>query len=149
VGRVGRFWVGLRLLPFFKHSETTERGDRAYRGSQGPMRVAPARHGSPLSYAFLDAAVGAGYERSDDLNGQDQDGICWPDLNIADESRQSVADAYVRPALNRPNLTVVTNALVHRLLVADGRCAGVESVSRQLRRLVRALCQETLRYAAT
>src|SRR5215472_4644696 len=119
-------WGYVDLLPFFKHSEATERGDRAYRGSQGPMRVAPARHGSPLSYAFLEAAVRAGYERSDDLNGQDQEGICWPDLNIVDESRQSAADAYLRPVLDRPNLAVVTDALVHRLVVADGRCAGVE-----------------------
>ena len=119
-------WSYADLLPFFKHSEATERGDRAYRGDQGPMRVAPARHASPLSYAFLDAAVGAGYDRSDDLNGQDQEGICWPDLNIVDESRQSTADAYLRPVLDRANLTVVTGAMAHRLVVADGRCAGVE-----------------------
>jgi len=119
-------WGYADLLPFFKHSEATERGDRVYRGSHGPLRVAPARHPSPLSHAFLDAAIGAGYERSDDLNGEDQEGTCWPDLNIADESRQSAADAYLRPALDRPNLTVATDAPVHRLLVAEGRCAGLE-----------------------
>jgi choline dehydrogenase len=74
VGNVGAAgWGYADLLPFFKRSETSEGGDRAYRGGQGPMRVAPARNASPLSYAFLDAAVGAGYERSDDLNGQDQE----------------------------------------------------------------------------
>jgi choline dehydrogenase len=119
-------WGYEDLLPFFKRSERTEGGDRAYRGTDGPMRVAPARHASPLSYAFLDAAVGVGYQRSDDLNGQDQEGICWWDLNIMDGYRQSAADAYLRPVLDRPNLTVVTNALVHRLVVADGRCGGVE-----------------------
>jgi choline dehydrogenase len=62
------------------------------------MQVAPARHGGPLSYAFLEAATGAGYERSDDLNGQDQEGVSWPDLNIVGESRQSAADAYLRPS---------------------------------------------------
>jgi len=119
-------WGYADLLPFFKRSETREGGDRAYRGGQGPMRVAPARHASPLSYAFIDAAVAAGYQRSHDLNGQDQEGICWPDLNIADEARQSAADGYLRPVLDRANLAVVTDALVHRLIVADGRCAGVE-----------------------
>ncbi len=119
-------WGYQDLLPFFKHSETSEGGDRAYRGSHGPMRVGPARHASPLSYAFLDAALGVGYERSDDLNGQDQEGICWTDLNIVDGSRQSAADGYLRPVLDRANLTVMTNALVHRLVVADGRCTGVE-----------------------
>jgi choline dehydrogenase len=118
-------WGYQDLLPFFKRSETTESGDRAYRGTHGPMRVAPARHASPLSYAFIDAAVGVGYQRSEDLNGQDQEGICWWDLNIVDGYRQSAADAYLRPVLDRPNLTVVTNALVHRLVLADGRCGGV------------------------
>jgi choline dehydrogenase len=119
-------WGYADLLPFFKRSETCQAGDRAYRGGQGPMRVAPAQQVSPLASAFLEAAEGAGYERSDDLNGQDQDGIGWPDLNIAGESRQSAADAYLRPVLDRPNLTVVTDALVHRLVVADARCVGVE-----------------------
>ena len=123
-GAVG--WAYQDLLPFFKHSETAAGSDRAYRGGQGPMRVAPARPANPLSYAFLDAAVGAGYERSDDLNGRNQEGVCWTDLNIVGGSRQSAADAYLRPVLERANLAVVTNALVHRLLVADGRCAGVE-----------------------
>jgi choline dehydrogenase len=119
-------WSYADLLPFFKRSETSEGGDRAYRGGQGPMRLAPVRNASPLSYAFLDAAVSAGYQRSADLNGQDQEGTCWSDLNIVDESRQSAADGYLRPVLDRPNLTVVTNALVHRLVVADRRCTGVE-----------------------
>src|SRR5258707_1046365 len=118
-------WGYQDLLPFFKRSETTESGDRAYRGTHGPMRVAPARQASPLSYAFLDAAVGIGYQRTGDLNGQDQEGVCWWDLNIVDGYRQSAADAYLRPVLDRPNLTVVTNALVHRLVLADGRCGGV------------------------
>jgi choline dehydrogenase len=119
-------WGYQDLLPFFKRSETEAGGDRAFRGDHGPMRVAPAREASPLSYAFLDAAVATGYQRSDDLNGHDEEGISWPDLNIVDGSRQSAADGYLRPVLDRANLTVVTNALVRRLVVADGRCAGVE-----------------------
>jgi GMC oxidoreductase/Transposase DDE domain group 1 len=72
----------------------------------------------------------------DDLNAQDQEGICWWDLNIVDGTRQSVADGYLRPVLDRANLTVVTTALVHLLIVADGRCAGVEySVGGELRRV--------------
>jgi choline dehydrogenase len=129
-------WGYADLLPFFKRSETREGGDRAYRGGQGPMWVAPARHANPLSRAFLDAAVGAGYERTDDLNGQDQEGVCWVDLNIVDGSRQSAADGYLRPVLDRANLTVVTDALVRRLVVVDGRCAGVEySVGGEVRQV--------------
>jgi choline dehydrogenase len=119
-------WGYEDLLPFFKRSESADSGDRAYRGGHGPMRVARAQQANPLSYAFLDAAVGVGYRRTDDLNGQDQEGICWTDLNIVGGSRQSAADGYLRPVLDRANLTVVTSALVQRLVVADGRCAGVE-----------------------
>ena len=129
-------WGYEDLLPFFKRSETCEGRDRAFRGGHGPMRVAQARLANPLSYAFLNAAAGAGYRRSDDLNGRDQEGVCWTDLNIIDGSRQSAADGYLRPVLDRVNLTVVTNALVHRLVVADGRCAGVEySVGGELRQV--------------
>jgi choline dehydrogenase len=129
-------WGYEDLLPFFKKSETAEGRDAAYRGTRGPMRVAPARRGNPLSYAFLDAAVGVGYERSDDLNGQHQEGICWWDLNIVDGTRQSAADGYLRPVLDRANLTMLTMAMVHRLIVADGRCAGVEySVGGEVRQV--------------
>ena len=119
-------WGYQDLLPFFKKSEATQGRDRAFRGTHGPMRVAPALHADPLSDAFLDAALGVGFERSDDLSGQDQEGIGWSDLNIVGGFRQSAADGYLRPVLDRPNLTVVTNALAQRLVVADGRCAGVE-----------------------
>lgn len=119
-------WGYEDLLPFFKRTETAQGRDPAYRGTDGPMRVAPARNAHALSYAFLDAAEGAGYHRSDDLNGSDQEGVCWWDLNIVNGIRQSAADGYLLPALGRANLTVVTNALVHRLVVSDGRCAVVE-----------------------
>ncbi|MCW2639031.1 MAG: glucose-methanol-choline oxidoreductase [Dactylosporangium sp.] len=119
-------WGYEDLLPFFKRTETTDGRDPAYRGTDGPMRVAPARTANPLSYAYLEATVGAGYHHSDDLNGSDQEGICWWDLTIVDGTRQSAADGYLRPVLDRPNLTLLTNALAHRLIVANGRCAGVE-----------------------
>ncbi|MCZ0984539.1 GMC family oxidoreductase [Streptomyces diastatochromogenes] len=123
------------LLPFFKRSETTEGRDPAYRGTDGPMRVAPARSVHPLSYAFFDATERAGYHRSNDLNGSDQEGVGWWDLNIVDGIRQSAADGYLRPALHRANLTVRTHALVHRLIMAGDRCAGVEySVGAEVRR---------------
>jgi choline dehydrogenase len=129
-------WGYQDLLPFFKRAEATEERDPAYRGTDGPMRVAPARTANPLSYAYLEAAVGAGYHRSDDLNGQDQEGICWWDLTIVDGTRQSVADGYLRPVLDRPNLTLLTNTLVRRLIVANGRCTGVEyAVGDQIRQV--------------
>lgn len=128
-------WGYEDLLPFFKRCEATQGRDPAYRGTDGPMRVAPERNVHPLSYAFLDAAKSVGYHHSDDLNGFDQEGVGWWDLNIVDGIRQSAADGYLRPVLHRANLTVLTDALVHRLLVAEGRCAGVEySVGAEVRR---------------
>jgi choline dehydrogenase len=133
----GAYGWGYRdLLPFFKRTETTEGRELAYRGTDGPMRVAPASNVNPLAYAYLQAAEHLGYCHSDDLNGADQEGTCWWDLTIVDGTRQSAADGYLRPALDRPNLTVLTDALVHRLIVADDRCAGVEySVGDEVRQV--------------
>jgi choline dehydrogenase len=100
------------------------------------MRVAPASNPNPLTYAYLKAAERLGYHHSDDLNGADQEGTCWWDLTIADGARRSAADGYLRPALDRPNLTVLTDALAHRLIMADDRCAGVEySVGDEVRQV--------------
>ncbi|MFF3511173.1 GMC family oxidoreductase [Streptomyces sp. NPDC002573] len=129
-------WSYQDLLPFFKRTETTKGRDPAYRGTDGPMRAAPVSDASPLAHAYLQAAERLGYHHSDDLNGADQDGTCWWDLTIVDGTRQSAADGYLRPALNRPNLTVLTDALVHRLIGADDRCAGVEySVGDEVRQV--------------
>ncbi|MEU0965299.1 GMC family oxidoreductase N-terminal domain-containing protein [Streptomyces sp. NPDC005917] len=119
-------WGYEDLLPFFRRSETTRGRDPAYRGTDGPVNVAPARNIHPLSHAFFHATEGAGYHRSDDLNGADQEGVGWWDLNIVDGVRQCAADGYLRPVLGRANLTVRTDALVRRLVVAHGRCTGVE-----------------------
>jgi choline dehydrogenase len=63
---------------------------------------------------------------TEDPNGAAQDGAGWQDWNFADGMRQSAADAYLRPVLGRPNLTVVTDARVQRLIIENGRCRGVE-----------------------
>ena len=129
-------WAYDDLLPFFKRTETTEGRDPAYRGSDGPMRAAPASNPNPLAYAYLQAAERLGYHHSDDLNAGDQEGTCWWDLTIVDGARQSAADGYLRPALDRPNLTVLTGALVRRVITANGECAGVEySVGDEVRQV--------------
>ena len=129
-------WGYEDLLPFFKRTETTEGRDLAYRGTDGPMRAAPASNPNALAYACLQAAERLGYHHSDDLNGADQEGTCWWDLTIVEGTRQSAADGYLRPALDRPNLTVLTDALVQRVIVANGECAGVEySVGDEVRQV--------------
>ena len=119
-------WGYADLLPYFKRSEHAEGRDPALRGTGGPIRVAPvpetSRH--PAARAFAEALCALGCPVTDDLSGQRQEGVAWPDLAIADGQRVSPACAYLRPAAGRPNLTVLARCLVTRLLIRDRRCAG-------------------------
>jgi choline dehydrogenase len=125
-GAVG--WGHAGLLPYFKRSETAPGRDPGLRGTCGPVRVAPVRRTGrhPAADLFATALTTPWHPASDDLSGADQEGVAWPDLAIAEGRRVSPADAYLLPALGRPNLTVQAGALVTRLTVRGGRCAGVE-----------------------
>ncbi|MFF1379424.1 GMC family oxidoreductase [Streptomyces sp. NPDC058308] len=114
------------LLPYFRRSENAVGRDPALRGIDGPLTVSPANPAHPVIEACLEAAVETGYARAADISGGLEEGFGLTDLNIVDGRRQSAADAYLAPALERPNLTVVTNALVQRLRISGGRCVGVE-----------------------
>jgi choline dehydrogenase len=114
------------LLPYFRRSEQTHGRDPALRGVAGPLDVRPATPRHPLAEAGLAAAVELGYRAATDISGGLEEGFGWCDLTIADGKRVSASDAYLAPALTRPNLEVVTDALVHRVQVKGGRCAGVE-----------------------
>jgi choline dehydrogenase-like flavoprotein len=119
-------WGFEALLPYFRRSENAEGRDPAIRGTTGPLTVAPATIRHPIAAAGLAAAVELGYRQAADLSGGLEEGFGWCDLNIVDGRRQSAADAYLTPALSRPNLRVVTDALVHRVRLHAGRCVGVE-----------------------
>lgn len=88
--------------------------------------MAPAPLPHPVARAGLAASAELGYRAADDISGGADEGFGWTDLNIVDGRRQSAADAYLGPALRRPALDVVTDAVVRRVLVQDGRCTGVE-----------------------
>jgi choline dehydrogenase len=122
-------WGFADLLPYFRRSEQAPGRDPALRGTGGPVRVAPAgqagRH--PVARAFAAALAGLGCPVTDDLSGAQQEGVAWVDLAIGGE-RVSPADAYLRPAWHRPNLTVQAGCLVTRLDVDHGRCTGVSYV---------------------
>jgi choline dehydrogenase len=90
------------------------------------MRVGPPPVAHPYTHAALAAVRECGFPTSSDLNGAEQEGATWLELNIVDGVRQSAADAYLRPILGRPNLTVTTDALVTRLMLRNGRCSAVE-----------------------
>ncbi|MGH3292403.1 MAG: GMC family oxidoreductase [Trebonia sp.] len=116
------------LLPYFKRSEHAEGRDPVLRGAGGPVRVGPvpetSRH--PAAVALAEALCALGCPVTGDLSGRRQEGVAWPDLAIAGGRRVSPADAYLLPAMSRPNLTVLGGCLVTRLLIRDGRCTGAE-----------------------
>ncbi len=120
-------WGFADLLPYFRRSESADGRDPALRGTCGPVRVAavprPDRH--PVAVAFAWALLQIGYPASDDLSGSGQDGVAWADLAIDGGRRVSPADAYLAPAMRRPNLTVAPGCLATGLQVRDGRCTGV------------------------
>lgn len=126
-GAVG--WGFGDLLPYFRRTETARGAgsDPGLRGTSGPVTVGPVPPGSrhPVALALADGLRRAGYPASDDLSGAVQDGAAWVDLAIAGGQRVSPADAYLRPVLIRPNLTVETEVLATGLLIQEGRCLGV------------------------
>ncbi|SEG93128.1 choline dehydrogenase [Actinacidiphila yanglinensis] len=119
-------WNHRELLPFFQRSETAEGRDPRVRGTDGPMRIETPPEPSALAEAAYRAAVEAGHKPLEDGNGQESEGVSWRETNVVAGRRQSAADAYLRPALDRPNLRVVTGALARRLLMDGTHCRGVE-----------------------
>jgi choline dehydrogenase len=120
-------WGFADLLPYFRRTERADGRDPDLRGTAGPVRVAPVppqrRH--PVARAFTRALLRAGGPATDDLSGRVQEGVAWADLAISGGERASPADAYLRPVLDRGNLTVETGCLVTGLPVHRGRCTGV------------------------
>jgi choline dehydrogenase len=118
-------WGFADLLPSFRRSERADGRDPALRGTSGPVRVAPAAAPHPAARAFVAALTAAGHPVTDDLSGARQEGVSWVDLAIHDGERVSPADAYLRPSLGRPSLTVATGCLVTGLQLEGDRCTGV------------------------
>jgi len=123
-GAVG--WNYDSLLPFLKRSEHAPGRDPAYRGLDGPMIVAPGPGREPIWEACFEAALEAGHPSNPDTNGATGEGVGWQEFNVVGGARQSAADGYLRPAEGRPNLTIMTDASVRRLIIEHGSCRGVE-----------------------
>jgi choline dehydrogenase len=119
-------WSFGDLLQYFRRSERADGRDPVLRGTDGPVRVAPADEGRrhPVAQEFVAALTATGQPVTDDLSGRYQEGSAWVDLAISDGERVSSADAYLRPALGRANLHLATDCRVTRLLLANGRCTG-------------------------
>ena len=119
-------WSYENVLPVFRRMEDNARGADAYHGVGGPLRVEDLRSPHPWTRAVVQSAVAAGYPRNDDFNGPRLEGVGQYQVTQRRGRRWSSADAYLHPAMGRPNLTVRTGALTTRVLVEGGRATGVE-----------------------
>ncbi len=118
-------WDWAAALPYFRRSEGNSRGADALHGGDGPLAVSDARHVNPLSRAFVDAGVQAGYPHNDDFNGAAQIGVGLYQTTTRDGARCSTAVGYLAPVRARPNLSVHTGAFAQRVLLERGRAVGV------------------------
>jgi len=119
-------WNYRNVLPYFRKMETWAFGGDDYRGDKGPLGVNNGNNmQNPLYQAFVDAGTDAGYFATDDYNGAQQEGFGPMHMTVKNGRRWSTANAYLRPAMGRPNLTVVTHALVHKVLLEGKTATGV------------------------
>lgn len=121
-------WTYLDCLPYFRKAETRDIGPNDYHGGDGPVSVTTPKNGNnPLFHAMVEAGVQAGYPRTDDLNGYQQEGFGPMDRTVTPEGRRAATGrGYLDQARNRPNLTIVTHALTDRVLFSGKRAIGVD-----------------------
>jgi len=131
-------WGYTDLLPYFLRAESNSRGASAYHGAAGPLSVQDLKFKSSLTGAFLSAARNCGVPANDDFNGPNQDGVGYYQVTQKAGRRWSAADAYLKPAADRPNLTVQTDALVTGIEIEGGRATGVRYLRRGAEELAEA-----------
>jgi len=132
-------WGYQNCLPYFRRAERWMGGADEYRGNSGPL-VTCNGNGmkNPLYRAFIEAGAQAGYSRSADYNGFQQEGFCALNMTIKDGVRCSTSNSYLRPALRRRNLDVRSNAHARRVVFEGKRAVGVEYEIDGTTRIVRA-----------
>lgn len=124
-------WGWADVAPYFLrmehwHGGEEEDSDRV-RGTSGPLHVTRGRRLNPLFHAFVEAGAQAGFEVTDDYNGLKQEGFGAMEQTVWQGRRWSAANAYLKPALRRPNLTLV-RGLASRIVIEEGRATGVEII---------------------
>jgi choline dehydrogenase len=131
-------WSYADVLPYFRRTESSWRGAGRYHGGDGPLAVSPVDGDHLLTEPVRQAVLAAGFAESEDLSGEQQEGFSRCEVTVDRRGRRaSTSRAYLRPALKRPNLTMISRAQVTRVLIEDGRAVGVEYLqdgqTRQLR----------------
>ncbi|HEY6253629.1 MAG TPA: choline dehydrogenase [Candidatus Angelobacter sp.] len=118
-------WSFAEVLPYFKKSQNQERGASEYHATGGPLNVCDLRCVNPMSQAFVDAAEQTGFRRNPDFNGDSQEGFGIYQVTQQKGRRHSAAAAFLRPAMTRPNLKVLTNVHVSGILFEGRSAVGV------------------------
>ncbi|MFY0310558.1 GMC family oxidoreductase [Leisingera sp. D0M16] len=134
-------WSYADVLPYFRRSEGARFRRDAWHGADGPLKTEPARNFGEMEQAFLDAAAAAGHQRIDDFNGPLRTGVARNDSTVSKGVRQSSAIAYLKKPPR--NLTIRTRTQVARVVIENGRAAGVQTQSGEVIRAAREviLCQ--------
>lgn len=134
-------WSYADVLPYYKRMENWHSGghggDAAWRGNDGPLHITRGPRTNPLFRAFVDAGAQAGYQTTDDYNGEQQEGFGPMEQTVWKGRRWSAANAYLRPALKRDNCSII-RGLATRVVIENGRATGVEIIRNGVREIIHA-----------
>ncbi|QNQ41536.1 choline dehydrogenase [Brucella intermedia] len=120
-----RGWAYADVLPYFKRMENSSGGQDGWRGTSGPLYIQRGKRDNPLFHAFVEAGHQAGFEVTEDYNGEKQEGFGPMEQTIHNGRRWSAANAYLKPALKRPNVRLV-KGLARKIVLEGKRAVGVE-----------------------
>ena len=124
-------WSYADVLPYFIRMEAYSGGDKDYRGAEGPLKIHRPTPRDPISLAFLESGKEKNYQTTNDINGFCQEGFGVFDSTINKGKRFSAADAYLKPAKNRNNLTILSESHVNKIIFKNKIAVGVEFFDKQ------------------
>ncbi len=131
-------WQYKDILPYFKKSEDFDQGENEFHGAGGPMHVTSQFEPHPTTKRIVDAAVEAGYTFNPDCNGADSEGVGYVQLTAKDGKRESTAVSFLRPALERENLSLLTNSRVQNVNFDGKKATGITYIQDGVERTVTA-----------
>jgi choline dehydrogenase len=132
-------WSWEEVLPYFKRSEKSWRGASEYHGADGPLPVLPVDTSGPVFDATMETARNLGFKVTDDQHGPEiGEGFAPPELTVENGRRASTATHYLHPVRHRANLKILTGGMVTRVVIENGRAAGVEVADQSGTRKIRA-----------